>query len=196
MGPKSETVPRRWFIRPGTDGTTAPNRTGSRKRQAKSEREPVRLPSNRRGSRGESQHRRGRTRSTHWPDCSALAPGRTLSRTNLTRGLPNWTAQRGPTNPRGTSPGADRNRNRRHGLIRTRRRKHPERRRLRWTSFPTARRVNRLGVKWFETRSVSSSAHGACAVRRFVGLRPTRITELFDFRTTPGHFPRTLYSNA
>jgi hypothetical protein len=47
--------------------------------------------------------------------------------------------------------------------------------------------VNRLGGKWFETRSVSSSAHGACAVRRFVGPRPTRITEDCVFRTTSRH---------
>ena len=46
------------------------------------------------------------------------------------------------------------------------------------------REVKYLGVKWSENRRFSSSAHGACAVRRFVGLRPTRITETSDFRTT------------
>jgi hypothetical protein len=50
--------------------------------------------------------------------------------------------------------------------------------------FPGVLFVNRLGGKWFETQSVSSSAHGACAVRRFVGPHPTRITEDFVFRTT------------
>ena len=49
-----------------------------------------------------------------------------------------------------------------------------------------AAHVNRLGVEWFETRSVSSFAHGRRPFAWSEGLRPSPITEC-DFRTTPRH---------
>jgi len=46
-------------------------------------------------------------------------------------------------------------------------------------------RCQPLRSRGFEMRGVSSSVHGACAVRRFVGFPHALITGISDLRPTP-----------